>query len=49
MTAFASTVDDSIEYYIALQHSLAYQYRKQAAPCLSPLRTLHPCPRAPLA
>jgi integrase len=31
MTAFASIVADSIERYIALQHSLGYQFRKQAA------------------
>ena len=31
MTAFASTVADSIERYIALQHSLGDQFRKQAA------------------
>ena len=31
MTAFASTVGASIESYIALQRSLGYQFRKQAA------------------
>ena len=31
MTLFASTVADSIERYIALQHSLGYRFRKQAA------------------
>ncbi len=31
MTIFASAVAESIERYIALQHSLGYQFRKQAA------------------
>lgn len=31
MTTFATTVAASIESYIALQHSLGYQFRKQAA------------------
>ena len=31
MTTFATTVADSIERYIDLQHSLGYQFRKQAA------------------
>jgi len=30
MTAFSSSVADGIERYIALQHSLGYQFRKQA-------------------
>lgn len=31
MTAFATTMGNSIDRYIALQHSLGYQFRKQAA------------------
>jgi len=31
MTTFATTMGDSIDRYIALQHSLGYQFRKQAA------------------
>ena len=40
MTAFASTVGASIQRYIALQHSLGYQFHKQAASLRAFLRYL---------
>jgi integrase len=40
MTAFASTVGISVQRYIALQHSLGYQFQKQAASLQAFLRYL---------
>ncbi len=41
MTTFAKRIADSIDRYIALQQSLGYQYRKQAASLHAFLRYVH--------
>jgi integrase len=50
MTIFVTTIADSIDRYIALQHSLGYQFRKQAASLHAFLRYVRSTPaRGPLS